>query len=125
LAPLTGNWVLTGELVEPGCRPGLVETFLSITQVGSSLTAFGTQAAYSGMVRTDDTWQLGDRSAPQQDHCPTGEPVEIPRSITGTLHDTDGVATVEQVITYFNPVGPVFFPCPQCTVRWQGTMVRQ
>jgi hypothetical protein len=23
-----------------------------------------------------------------------------------------------------NPVGPVFFPCPQCTRRWQGTMVR-
>jgi hypothetical protein len=21
--------------------------------------------------------------------------------------------------------GPVFFPCPQCTVVWQGTMLRQ
>src|SRR5262249_17049690 len=41
LAPLTGNWVLTGELVEAGCRPDLVETQLFITQVGSSLTAFG------------------------------------------------------------------------------------
>jgi hypothetical protein len=82
------------------------------------------QEAYIGMVRTDDTWQLGS-SAPALDHCPTGEPVEILRSITGTLPDTNGVATVEQMITFFSPVGPVFFPCPQCDVRWQGTMLRQ
>jgi hypothetical protein len=126
LAPLTGNWVLTGELVEPGCGLGLVETGLSITQVGSSLTAFGfpSLTAYSGMVRTDGTWQLGNSGAPALDHCPTGEGVEVLRSITGTLPDTDGVATVEQMITFVALVGPPF-PCPQCDVLWQGTMIRR
>jgi hypothetical protein len=120
---LTGDWTLTGELVESGCGKGIIETRLSITQVDVRLTARGMQDAYVGTVRADDTWQLGS-ALPAVDHCAMGEPVEVVRSITGTLPDADGVATVEQEISFFNPVGPVFFPCPQCTRRWQGTMVR-
>jgi hypothetical protein len=121
---LTGDWMLTGELVEPGCGKGIIETRLLSTQVGSLLRAQGMQDAYIGTVRADDTWQLGS-AVPQLDHCgEMGTPVEVLRSITGTLPDADGVATVQQTISFFSPVGPVFGPCPQCTRRWQGTMVR-
>jgi hypothetical protein len=121
---LTGDWMLTGEVVEPGCGKGTFETRLLITQVGASLRAQGREDAYIGSILADHTWQLSV-AIPQLDHCgEMGTPVEALRGIFGTLPDADGVATVEQRISFLSPVGPVYDPCPQCRARWQGTMVR-
>jgi hypothetical protein len=93
---------------------------LSITQHGAQLTAEG--GTYVGMVG-DEGWELYN-SLPPLGYCPTGPPAELEYLIRGTLPDTSGVVNVEQMISWLNFIQPPVDPCPECTVLWQGTMVR-
>ena len=75
------------------------------------------------MVVEGDRWSLSSEWS-GLGSCPTGEPGEPYWVLEGTRPDAETVVPVTGALYWYGPIQPPD-PCPQCTVRWEGTMRRQ
>jgi hypothetical protein len=125
---LPGRWRLEGHVIENRCNEDPdFDTTIEIQPSEYPWPTFGLRAAgdrraYLGGWDDQGWWLTSEWIG--LFGCPTGEAGEPYWGLAGPVPEAETEIPVTATLYWVPPTQP-YAPCPQCTVRWEGTMRRE